>query len=131
MLLRRRRRRPCRQRAHPAFAALTLGRRREAVLIEITTGAAGVCDILCSDYLPSSLVAAPFALDASGVADLGSAVDLVGANPAAALGLGAPTIAVGVRLNASLRRAFSGVQLGLALWSDGRLVFTRSPLRRR
>lgn len=94
--------------------------------------AAGVCDVLCSDYLPSALQAAPHALARHGCTSLEAAVDLVSANPAAALGLPDRTIEVGKPLNASLRRMRPGAgdrptaQLGVALWRDGQLVFGRA-----
>ncbi|MDY7100811.1 MAG: alpha-D-ribose 1-methylphosphonate 5-triphosphate diphosphatase [Actinomycetota bacterium] len=88
---------------------------------------AGLCDVLCSDYLPSSLPQAPWALDAAGVAPIGAAVDLVSVNPAAALGLASPAIAVGQPLTATLRRRVGNADIGMALWRDGHLVFDRSP----
>jgi alpha-D-ribose 1-methylphosphonate 5-triphosphate diphosphatase len=86
---------------------------------------AGLCDVLCSDYLPSSLVEAAFALEASGVVGLDAACELVGAAPARAVGLEPPTIAVGSPLSASLRRAVGPTHVGMALWRSGRLTFSR------
>jgi alpha-D-ribose 1-methylphosphonate 5-triphosphate diphosphatase len=63
--------------------------------------AAGVCDVLCSDYLPSALQAAPLALEAREVFTLDRAVDLVAAHPAAVLDVIPPTIAVDVPLTAT------------------------------
>lgn len=91
---------------------------------------AGVCDILCSDYLPSSLQTAPHVLADRGHAPLATAIDLISANPAAVLGLAPMTIEVGRPLTASLRR-FQPDQreatgsVGVALWRSGRLVFGR------
>ncbi|MGE0219445.1 alpha-D-ribose 1-methylphosphonate 5-triphosphate diphosphatase [Mycolicibacterium sp.] len=99
--------------------------------------AAGVCDVLCSDYLPSSVQTAPQVLAERGHAPVGRAVDLVSVNPAAVLGLPPVAIEVGRPLTASLRRlrrAGAGApaaHVGVALWRDGRLVFGRDspPLR--
>lgn len=88
--------------------------------------AGGACDVLCSDYLPSSLQEAPLALARRGVLDLGRAVDLVAARPAAVLGLPVPTIALGRPLTASLRRPVDTIHLGEALWRDGRLTYARA-----
>ncbi len=94
---------------------------------------AGLCDVLCSDYLPSALQAAPYALVRDTALSLSAAVDLISANPAAVLGLPDPVIEVGKKLSASLRRiqpgaagdTASAAQVGVALWRDGRMVFGR------
>ena len=89
---------------------------------------AGVCDVLCSDYLPSSVQAAPHALARDDAAPLSTAIDLVSVNPAAVLNLPPVAIEVGRPLTASLRRVprdTSGAHVGMALWRDGRLVFGR------
>ena len=90
--------------------------------------AAGVCDVLCSDYLPSSLQSAPHALARDESAPLSTAIDLITSNPAAVLGLPAVAMEVGRPLTASLRRVrqdSGGAHVGMALWRDGRLVFGR------
>ncbi|MDV3129750.1 alpha-D-ribose 1-methylphosphonate 5-triphosphate diphosphatase [Mycobacterium sp. 21AC1] len=95
--------------------------------------AAGVCDVLCSDYLPSALQSAPVVLDRDHGIGLVDGIDLISTNPAAVLGLPGATIEVGKALTASLRRMRSvecelsgpDAQLGMALWRDGRLVFGR------
>jgi len=88
---------------------------------------AGVCDILCSDYLPAALQTAPHILARNGVAPLARTVDLVSVNPAAALGLPSPAIDVGAPLTAALQQVSTGgAPVGLALWRDGRLVFSRT-----
>jgi alpha-D-ribose 1-methylphosphonate 5-triphosphate diphosphatase len=95
--------------------------------------AAGLCDVLCSDYLPTSLQAAPHALAASGAAPLHEAIDLVSTAPARALGLPSPAIEVGRPLTASLRRVDGTSQVGLALWRNGVRTFHRGaaiPVRR-
>lgn len=96
---------------------------------------AGLCDVLCSDYLPSALHAAPHVLAGERNVALAEAVDLVSSNPARALGLAPVTIDVGRPLTASLRRvqhfgadaAEKGAHVGVALWRDGQLVFSRTP----
>jgi alpha-D-ribose 1-methylphosphonate 5-triphosphate diphosphatase len=88
---------------------------------------AGVCDILCSDDLPAALQTAPHILARNGVAPLARTVDLVSVNPAAALGLPSPAIDVGAPLTAALQQVSTGgAPVGLALWRDGRLVFSRT-----
>ncbi|ABM16632.1 alpha-D-ribose 1-methylphosphonate 5-triphosphate diphosphatase [Mycolicibacterium vanbaalenii] len=97
--------------------------------------AAGVCDVLCSDYLPSAMHSAPHVLAGEHNVPLTHAIDLVSTNPATALGLASVAIEVGRPLTASLRRvrqfaaapAESGAHVGMALWRDGRLVFSRNP----
>lgn len=95
--------------------------------------AEGVCDVLCSDYLPSALQSAPHALARAGSSPLTHAVDLVAGNPAAALDLPGVGIEVGQPLTASLQRMAAGLngsggtQIGVALWRHGRLVFGREP----
>ena len=93
---------------------------------------AGVCSVLCSDYLPSALQAAPHVLAGSGRIPLAGAVDLVSTTPAAVLGLAPVSIEVGRPLTASLYRLrpaaspqAATVPVGVALWRAGRLVFNR------
>jgi alpha-D-ribose 1-methylphosphonate 5-triphosphate diphosphatase len=98
--------------------------------------AAGVCDVLCSDYLPSAMHSAPHVLARDHNVALTHAIDLVSTNPAEILGLAPVTIDVGRPLTASLRRvqyfatgsAEEVAHVGTALWRDGRLVFSRNPL---
>jgi alpha-D-ribose 1-methylphosphonate 5-triphosphate diphosphatase len=87
----------------------------------------GACEVLCSDYLPSALQSAVFALVRAGAAPLGEAVDLVSTAPAAAIGRPSPAIEVGKPLTAALGRVSEGVFMGEALWRDGRQTFARSP----
>jgi alpha-D-ribose 1-methylphosphonate 5-triphosphate diphosphatase len=90
--------------------------------------AAGVCNVLCSDYLPSALQSAPHALSRDASAPLSTAIDLISSNPAAVLGRPSVAIDVGKPLTASLRRVrqdAGGAHVGIALWRDGRLVFGR------
>lgn len=90
--------------------------------------ASDVCDVLCSDYLPSSLQAAPHVLARGGWAPLSTAIDLISRNPAEVLGWPSGGLEVGKPLTASLRRVrndVAGTHVGIALWRDGRLVFGR------
>jgi alpha-D-ribose 1-methylphosphonate 5-triphosphate diphosphatase len=87
--------------------------------------AAAACDILCCDYLPFALQAAPHALAQSGVVGLGTAVDLVSTAPAAALGLPSPVIEVGKPLTAALGTVSGTTFIGTALWRAGRKTFSR------
>jgi alpha-D-ribose 1-methylphosphonate 5-triphosphate diphosphatase len=87
--------------------------------------AASACDILCSDYLPFALQAAPHALAQAGVVGLGRAVDLVSTAPAAALGLPSPVIEVGKPLTAALGTLSGTTFMGTALWRAGRRTFSR------
>jgi alpha-D-ribose 1-methylphosphonate 5-triphosphate diphosphatase len=89
---------------------------------------AGLCDVLCSDYLPSALQSAPFMLASEECAPLATGIDLVSTNPASILGLAPVAIEVGRPLTASLRQVradSAGAHVGMALWRDGRLVFGR------
>jgi alpha-D-ribose 1-methylphosphonate 5-triphosphate diphosphatase len=88
---------------------------------------AGLCDVLCSDYLPSSMVRAVFRLADDDVVPLGQGAELVTAGASIA-GLEEPIIAVGRPLTASLRRRIDGTDIGVALWRSGRLVYQRSAL---
>ncbi|MGB4780231.1 alpha-D-ribose 1-methylphosphonate 5-triphosphate diphosphatase [Microbacterium sp.] len=87
---------------------------------------AGAVDMLCCDYLPSALMAAPFALARDGVLPLASAVDLVSGNPAQALGLRRPDIRIGQPLTAALATVSGTTFVGEGLWREGRAVFQRS-----
>lgn len=49
--------------------------------------AAGLCDVLASDYLPSTLMGAVAGLAADGICDLATAVELVAGGPAETVGL--------------------------------------------
>jgi alpha-D-ribose 1-methylphosphonate 5-triphosphate diphosphatase len=86
----------------------------------------GLVDVLCADYLPSSIGQAPWSLAARGVAAVEDLIDLVAANPARALGLPVPRIEVGAPLSASLRRLVGGTDIGLGLWREGRCTWQRN-----
>ncbi|MDN5857748.1 MAG: alpha-D-ribose 1-methylphosphonate 5-triphosphate diphosphatase [Pseudonocardia sp.] len=87
--------------------------------------AGGLCDVLCSDYLPGALLAAPFALAGGDTDRLASLVDLVAAHPATALGLCVPRIAVGRPLDAVLVELVGALPMPVATWRRGRLVHRR------
>lgn len=86
---------------------------------------AGLCDVLCSDYLPSALVQAAFRLAEDEVVELKDSMSLITAGAAVA-GLDTPAIKVGELLNASLRRRSAGADIGIGLWRNGELVYQRS-----
>lgn len=87
--------------------------------------ALGVCDVLCSDYLPSALLAAPFALADRGALTLAAAVAMTTTAPAEVVGVASPPIAVGRPLDAiAVARAGSSSQ-AVARWRDGRIVHLR------
>jgi alpha-D-ribose 1-methylphosphonate 5-triphosphate diphosphatase len=86
---------------------------------------AGLCDVLCSDYLPSALLQAPFSLAAGGQAPLAAAHAMVSDAPARAIGLTPAAIAVGHPLDAALIERFEGVPVAVGLWRGGRLVAAR------
>lgn len=86
---------------------------------------AGVCDVLCSDYLPSSLQAAAIVLAETGVCDLAAASALVSAAPACAIGIAAPETRLGEPLTATLRTRLAGTDVGITTWRDGRRVHAR------
>jgi alpha-D-ribose 1-methylphosphonate 5-triphosphate diphosphatase len=87
----------------------------------------GLCDILCSDYLPSSLVRAVFRLSDDGIIGLKNGVGLL-TSAAKVVGIDEPVIQVGHPLNASLRRRVDGVDIGMALWRHGELLYQRSKI---
>lgn len=84
----------------------------------------GLCDILCSDYLPGALQRAPFALATAGVLDLAHAVDLVSVRPATVIGADSG-IDVGRPLTGAVMRQVNGALVGEQLWRGGELRFAR------
>lgn len=86
----------------------------------------GLVDVLCADYLPSSIGQAAWSLASLGLAPVEELVDLVAANPARAIGLPVPRIEVGEPLNASLRCLVRGTSVGLGLWRNGRCTWQRN-----
>ncbi|HYG44699.1 MAG TPA: alpha-D-ribose 1-methylphosphonate 5-triphosphate diphosphatase [Bordetella sp.] len=85
---------------------------------------AGVASCLCSDYQPSTLIAAAFAVAAQSDLTLPQAVALVTANPADACGLAdRGRIAAGRRADLVAVALVGQLPLVSHAWSAGRLVF--------
>jgi alpha-D-ribose 1-methylphosphonate 5-triphosphate diphosphatase len=86
---------------------------------------AGVASCLCSDYQPSTLIAAAFAVAAQTDLTWPQAIALVTANPADACGLtDRGRIAVGQRADLVAVAQVGGLPLVSHTWSGGRLVFS-------
>lgn len=86
---------------------------------------AGVASCLCSDYQPSTLIAAAFAVAAQTELTLPQALALVTANPADACGLSdRGRIAVGQRADLVAVAQVGALPLISYTWSAGRLVFS-------
>jgi len=86
---------------------------------------AGVASCLCSDYQPSTLIAAAFAVAAQTDLTWPQAIALVTANPADACGLtDRGRIAVGQRADLVAVAQVGGMPLISHTWSAGRLVFS-------
>ncbi|MDX8450216.1 alpha-D-ribose 1-methylphosphonate 5-triphosphate diphosphatase [Mesorhizobium captivum] len=85
----------------------------------------GIASILCSDYVPASLLQAAFRIASNdGGPTLPEAVALVSANPAKAFGLDdRGTIAVGKRADIIRVSTFEGAPLVTSVWRQGRQVF--------
>lgn len=85
---------------------------------------AGVLDVLSSDYIPFSLIHAPFVLaDAIDELDLASAIRLVTATPAKTVGLDdRGSLAAGKRADLVRVRRESGVPVVRAVWRQGERV---------
>lgn len=85
---------------------------------------AGVASILCSDYQPSTLIAAAFAAARLADLPLDRALALVTSNPADACGLDdRGRLRVGARADVIAVAAVAGQPLVTHTWSAGRLVF--------
>ncbi len=83
----------------------------------------GVLDIITSDYVPYSLLHAPFVLAAAGVVALPAAVALVTTRPACAVGLvDRGRLAVGLRADLVQVRVVDGVPMVRAVYSNGARV---------
>ena len=86
---------------------------------------AGVASCLCSDYQPSTLIAAAFAAAAQTELTLPQAMALVTANPADACGLSdRGRIAAGLRADLVAVAQVGALPLVGYTWSAGRLVFS-------
>lgn len=85
---------------------------------------AGVLDVLSSDYVPLSLLQAPFVLaDAEGGMTLPESIRLVTATPARAVGLDdRGRIAAGLRGDLVRVRRTTGVPVVRSVWREGRRV---------
>ncbi|MVW79594.1 alpha-D-ribose 1-methylphosphonate 5-triphosphate diphosphatase [Bordetella sp. 02P26C-1] len=94
---------------------------------------AGVAGILCSDYQPSTLIAAAFLVAAHTDLTLPQAVALVTANPADACRLNdRGRVAVGLRADLVAVTLLRDLPMVTHAWSAGRLVFSshyRVPVR--
>jgi len=89
-----------------------------------TLADAGVLDVLSSDYVPFSLIHAPFVLaDEKGGMSLPQSIRLVTANPAKAVGLSdRGRIAVGLRADLVRVRRPAGIPVVRSVWREGRRV---------
>jgi alpha-D-ribose 1-methylphosphonate 5-triphosphate diphosphatase len=85
---------------------------------------AGVLDVLSSDYVPFSLIHAPFVLsDGENAMPLAEAIRLVTATPARAVGLDdRGRIALGLRADLIRVQHVSGVPVVRSVWREGRRV---------
>ena len=83
----------------------------------------GVLDVLSSDYVPFSLIHAPFVLSDETSMTLPQSIRLVTATPAAAVGLNdRGRIAMGLRADLVRVRRTSGVPVVRSVWREGRRV---------
>ncbi len=83
----------------------------------------GLLDILISDYVPYSLLHAPFILVSQGIVSLPAAVAMVSSAPARAVGLDdRGEISVGKRADLVMVRLAGDVPSVQAVWSAGRRV---------
>ncbi|WP_342640435.1 alpha-D-ribose 1-methylphosphonate 5-triphosphate diphosphatase [Rhodoligotrophos ferricapiens] len=84
---------------------------------------AGVLDVLSSDYVPFSLIHAPFVLADEGSMSLPEGIRLVSATPARTVGLeDRGRIAEGLRADLVRVRRHAGVPVVRAVWREGRRV---------
>jgi alpha-D-ribose 1-methylphosphonate 5-triphosphate diphosphatase len=86
---------------------------------------ANACDVLCSDYLPSALLRAPFALAERDGVPLADAVALTTTAPARALGFPPGVFAEGRPLDAVAILRTSTAAQAVAMWRDGGLIHLR------
>jgi len=93
-------------------------------LLAVDAIVAGTCDALCSDYLPSALLGAPFVLGDSGACTLERGFALTATGPAEAIGLQRHAIGVGAPLEAALITHVNGLPRCIALWRDGVLRYS-------
>src|SRR5690606_31125365 len=101
------------------------GRSQSGSMRAIDAVRAGVASCLCSDYQPSTLIAAAFAVAAQTDLSWPQAIALVTANPADACGLSdRGRIAVGQRADLVAVAQVGALPLISHTWSAGRLVFS-------
>lgn len=101
------------------------GRSQSGSMRAIDAVRAGVASCLCSDYQPSTLIAAAFAVAAQSDLTLPQAMALVTANPADACGLAdRGRIAVGARADLVAATVVGQQPLVSRTWTAGRLVFS-------
>lgn len=89
-----------------------------------TLAEAGVLDVLSSDYVPFSLIHAPFVLaEGDGAINLAESIRLVSATPARAVGLDdRGRVAVGLRADLARIRHSGGTPVVRSVWRQGRRV---------
>ncbi|PRD44913.1 phosphonate metabolism protein PhnM [Phyllobacterium phragmitis] len=88
-----------------------------------TLADAGVLDVLSSDYVPFSLIYAPFVLADEGGMSLSESIRLVTATPARTVGLAdRGNIASGLRADLVRVRRPAGVPVVRSVWREGRRV---------
>ena len=85
--------------------------------------AAGLVDVLASDYVPNALLEAAFFLTRSGLVDLPTAVAMVSLTPARMLGLmDRGALRVGLRGDLLRVRELDGFPLLRAVWKAGERI---------
>lgn len=88
----------------------------------------GVASCLCSDYSPSTMMAAIFRLVEEEIISLPNAVRLITANPAAALGLhDRGTLSIGKRADLVVLSSKSGPRHISEVWVEGKKVYQVNP----
>ena len=85
---------------------------------------AGVADILCSDYYPSSLLHSTFKLEEDRILSLPAAVRMVSLNPAKAMGIDADygSVEAGKKADLLVVRKIEGKPMVYTCFIDGRTV---------
>jgi alpha-D-ribose 1-methylphosphonate 5-triphosphate diphosphatase len=83
----------------------------------------GLLDILSSDYVPYSLLHAPFILHKQGIVSLPKAISMVTSGPARAVGFtDRGTIRVGSRADMALIKLSDWIPTVSAVWSNGKRI---------
>jgi alpha-D-ribose 1-methylphosphonate 5-triphosphate diphosphatase len=101
-----------------------IGKSHSGNLSAVDAIQAGVADILCSDYYPSSLIHSAFKLEEDGILSLPAAVRMLTANPAKAMGIDADygTVEVGKKADLLVVRKINGKPMVYKCFIDGRTV---------